>query len=492
VHGSSGVDFRRQLAERAGEKPQKKFKSSAPKGVRLAAGYTDRTKDRVDDDEDDKAKRIKALEETMKLGQIDEETFTKLRDEIAGGDISSTYLVKGLDRKLLERVKRGEDVYNNPAQDKSDAPPPDIDDEFEKIEETEVAPVVREKSVKKGEMAGREAPPQVAGVKRSRDEILAEWKAQRKAAVDAKAASLHLGSKFRKIGEKKESSRIEIDDKGREVLIVVDNEGNVKRKVRKPKAEVAAPFDDPATASNKMVVLGADVEVPEAPSSPSEDEDDDIFEGVGKEYDPLGDLDDDDTSSSEEEGEEKEERTRVKKPLKKAQRELSASSQSGGRSPSAEVSHPKPAPSARPRNYFNDKPSAEIEEETRFNPLTDKTVLAALLKTRATAEEGKVLLDPEEEARRKKRDAMLAAANRDFDDLDMGFGESRFEDAEELEEGERVKLSEWKGAGGDDDEGGERTDRAGKKRKRGPKKKKGDKNSASDVLKVLERRKGGS
>lgn len=72
--GSSGVDFARQLAERdQGERPTKKFRSSAaPKGTKLASGYRDRTQERVSVEEDEKASRVKALEEMLKLQQIDQ------------------------------------------------------------------------------------------------------------------------------------------------------------------------------------------------------------------------------------------------------------------------------------------------------------------------------------------------------------------------------------------------------------------------------------
>ena len=48
----------------------------------------------------------------MKLQQIDRPTFERLRDDIIGGDINAVHLMKGLDFKLLERVRRGEDVLS--------------------------------------------------------------------------------------------------------------------------------------------------------------------------------------------------------------------------------------------------------------------------------------------------------------------------------------------------------------------------------------------
>lgn len=72
VRGGSDVDFARQVRERnAGLQPTKakKFKSYAPKGVKLGAGYTDRAKARADgegnEDAEDKAERVKALEDQM-------------------------------------------------------------------------------------------------------------------------------------------------------------------------------------------------------------------------------------------------------------------------------------------------------------------------------------------------------------------------------------------------------------------------------------------
>lgn len=107
---SSGNDFARQLAERNAElnpSNAKKFRSSAaPKGTKLRSGYQDRTQLRTSEEEDDKAVRVKALEETLKLGQMDQATFEALRDEIVGGDVKDVHLVKGLDYKLLERVRR--------------------------------------------------------------------------------------------------------------------------------------------------------------------------------------------------------------------------------------------------------------------------------------------------------------------------------------------------------------------------------------------------
>ncbi|KAF2195195.1 hypothetical protein K469DRAFT_722475 [Zopfia rhizophila CBS 207.26] len=493
VRGNMNAEFARQLAERnAKANPAKHFKSSAPKGSKLAAGYTDRTQNRNDEDTDEKAQRIKALEESMKLGQIDRETFETLVEEITGGDIGATHLVKGLDRRLLERVRRGEVGISG--ESNKNEPVEDVEDEFEKLAEQEVAPVVREKVERKGKMA---PTPLVAGAKRTRDAILAELKAQRKAAAEAAAAEHKkrypgLGKGFRRIGENMETSRIEIDAKGREVLITTDADGKEKRKIRKQKVE-----EPPAPTENIHILDDGKTKIPQLPALAAEDEEDeDIFEGVGSNYNPLAGLDAEDDSSSDEEeseaqtskkgrvesGEEDEE---VLFPAKKLEEGVELDSRSPSKSPSLPPdTFKKPSQPFLRRSYFKDNPSTS---ETLAAPSADATVLAALKKVRTIDPESS-LLQTIEEARLRKRAAMLAAADRDMDDLDMGFGGSRFDDAEEMErEGEKVKLSEWKGAGVDEDEGHE--GRSDKKRKRGPKKKKGDKNSAADVLKVMEKQK---
>ncbi|KAI9810334.1 MAG: hypothetical protein M1827_006301 [Pycnora praestabilis] len=509
VLGSSGVDFARQLAERnqeSSDRPQKRFRSSAaPKGTKLATGYRDRTQDRISTEEDDKASRVQALEELLKLQQIDLVTFEKLRDQITGGDIAATHLVKGLDYKLLERVRKGEDVLSEPVPVEKDNGEPeksqeDVDEEFEKLEETEVAPVAKEKVIKKGEMAPPPVPIAIAGQKRSRDQILAELKASRQAAAAAKAAANPaLGPKFRKLGERKEHSRIERDEQGREVLITVDEEGRVKRKVRRTKIE-----DEDTERINGLLMpdmavkpLGMDVPEAVAPNPVIDEDDGDIFQGAGADYDPLGGLGDDDNSSSEDEegalsiDDSHSPRVEAKEPQEP--------SPSPPKNNTAEMPPPPlpSKPSQTPRNYFTTPTSQPdgSQPSTSANPLTDPAILAALKKASSItpitnpSSSSSSAANDEEAAKALRRQKLLSSHDRDADDMDMGFGSSRFEDEEDGED-KKVKLSVWGvgGKGADDAEEDGKGDGKGK-RKRGAKKRKGDKNSATDVLKVMERRK---
>ncbi|EMD84646.1 hypothetical protein COCC4DRAFT_41280 [Bipolaris maydis ATCC 48331] len=501
--GSVQADFARQLAERnAKNNPQKKAASSAPKGTKLAAGYTDRTKTRVDDEDNDIAKRIKNLEESMKLGQIDRETFEKLVQDITGGDVGTTHLVKGLDRKLLERVRRGEDVLGG--QDKKvqdeeeDADEtPDVEDAFDELAEAEIGPVVREKVEKKGEKIS--LPPPVAGVKRSRNDILKELKRQREEAAAAAAVEHEkkfptLGPGFRKINAKGETSRIETDEKGREVLIITGPDGKEKRKVKKqktepqPTPEVRHDLDDEKKPINMHNL--------HAPKK-DESEDEDIFEGVGSNYNPLADLGDGDDSDEAT----KDPQSSVPKADNGGQ--LSEGEVSGSEIETNNQESSKDAMSGAPskRDYFKSVARSTDGSQGSNVAAADATVRAALAKVRSLDENSTLLQnlgssDPSDpaakEARLKKRAAELAAADRDMEDMDMGFGASRFDDAEEMErEGEKVKLSQWKGLGaeGDEDEGEDGTRGTRKQRKRGGKKRKGDKNNADDVLHVMERQK---
>ena len=480
ISGLSGNDFSRQLAERNAElnsSGSKKFRSSAaPKGTKLGSGYQDRTQLRTSGEEDDKAVRVKALEEMVKLGQMDQSTFEKLRDEIVGGDIKDVHLVKGLDYKLLERARRGEDVLSGSVNSTSSQgqhfdnknepetePEVDVDEEFEKLEERQIQPMAKEEKSKKGEMA---PPPPVAGKKRTRDDILKELKASRAAAAE-KAKQSTLGPKFVKLGEKKERSRIERDERGREVLITVDDEGRVKRKVKKSTTEETYNGHMLLMPDKDAKPLG--MEVAPVVEAPIED-DGDIFEDVGADYNPLGDMDDSDSVDSSD--------TEDKVPAKPPE-------PSPPPKPSESETLAVPPPPGKRRNYFGDADDDEEDSNAPpTNPLTDPTILAALKKASSIKPIPSGSTNEEAAAKLERRKKMLESHDRDAEDMDFEFGSSRFGDQEDGED-KRVKLSAWGGDG--DKDGGKEEGKA--KRKRGAKKRKGDVNSAADVLKVMERRK---
>lgn len=495
VKGGIGVDFARQVRERnASQQPAKKFKTSAPKGTKFGEGYTDRAKARAEAEEngdgDDKAERVKALEEQMKLGQISQETFEALRDKITGGDLSSTHLVKGLDRQLLERVRRGEDVYGtgsstNAAQESS----PDVDDELDKLGDKDVEAVKKETVKKQGVMA----PPPVAGKKRSRDEIMAELKAQRKAAKEAReAAEPQLGERWGKVGEKKKP-RFEIDEKGREVMITVDEKGNVKKRVRKVQPPTEQVQETMRAPDASKAVLGADVSIPEPAKvaqtpAEAEDEDEDIFEGMGTDYNPLGNMDDEDSD----EDSNAEERPPAKKASKEASAEPGPGDSDGEEAPTppSKPAAAAPKPTA-PRNYFGERASEDTDTSHDHLAGIQEVLKKAAKMDPLRSGEGDSR-DPEAEARRKRHAQMLANQDRDAEDMDMGFGGSRLDDeGDGGEDGSKIKLSEWKGGaddGWEDDDG----KAGGKGKKRKPKKRKGDASNMGDIMRVIEGRKGGA
>lgn len=467
------MNFARQLRE-ANAPPAKKFKSTAvPKGAKLAAGYVDRARAREDAEEGDVAKRIKALEEMVKLGQMEQDAFERVRDEIIGGNVKNVHLVKGLDRKLLERARRGEDVFAAPStKEKEDQQKEeiDVDRALEELETKEVVPIIRTKQVDQD-------PSGVAGKKRTRDDILRDLKeARQKVTGPVEPQQQALGSRFRKVTEKLQpgGSRLEIDEKGREVLIVMEMDGTIKRKIKKTKStnetvqSASIPSAETLSAPDKAIkLLGADVVIPDrAPllPEPEENQDQDLFADVGTDYDPLAGLSESDVDAAEAEN---------------------------GKDESKAKSNPlKEQDSGAPRNYFNEKAKEEPDDVKKTSH--DADFLTAIRKAAGVAdrlhktddiEEG---LEDDEEKLKKlaRRREMLQIHDRDAEDLDLGFGSSRFDDQEDGED-RSYKLSRWKDNGGEDNAKGHDGQ---SKRKRGPKKKKGDKNNASDVLAVLERR----
>ncbi|KAI0409606.1 inosine-uridine preferring nucleoside hydrolase-domain-containing protein [Xylaria palmicola] len=464
VAGLHKSDFARQLAERnQPEKKDKRFRSSAPKGSKLAEGYVDRTQDRHSEEEDEWAARLKALEEALKKGEIDQETFDKQRSQITGGDLSSTHLVKGLDFQLLERIRKGENVYDSSEpQDGHEAPENDVDDELDRLQEEEVAAVTREKMEKKGHLS---TAPTSSSRKRTRDQILADMKAARDAAKSKEGST--LGNKFTKIGVKAPGTRIERDSRGREVMIIVDEDGNEKRKIRKMAADQPPQkTSDVMRPDPTMKPLG--MEVPDIYKSKVEDVEEgdvNIFDDVDDDYDPLAGLGDD-SDSDEDEQETSAERAKARDAEDKSRDMMLPPLQLVGHS--------------EPRNYFKDSKTGLVSSETLKGPsMSDPAIQAAFKKAASLHAIAKSSEDNEGEARAKadRRRRMLENKDRDAEDIDMGFGTSRFEDDEDLSE-QKVKLSEWgRGDEGDGHGGG-----AGSKRKRGPKKRKGDVNNAADVL----------
>jgi RED-like protein N-terminal region len=497
VAGHNKNDFSRQVAEHKrtilgdGQPQTKKFKSSpAPRGTKFAAGYQDRAALlRQQDDnagQGDKVERIKALEEMVKLQQIDETTFQKLRDEIGvGGDLESTHLVKGLDRRLLDRVKRGEDVMNTTTgalavatgkqtiDEKGPDEQQDVDQELENMLEKDVQAAKREERVKKGGMA----PPSssyVSSGQMSRDEVLNRLKASRAAAAvpgelsDAKSVESHLGSKFRKVGNgsdlpQKKKYVETFKGRRRETLIITNPDGTTKRKVRwidKIDANSDVRGGVEATARD---ALGMEVPAELAAKQKAmlekqkfeEDKDDDMFAGVGADYDPLGTVEDESDEDSKSESAAEDAATDREIELKHLQE------------------------GDQPRNYFSTIGVAEEEvRATQTAPGADPTILAAvrgaaaIRKTQEGEGSRKEAAEADSSPRGKEfLDRLRQRERENTADVDLGFGESRFGDVED-EEG-----PVW-----NDGEGGGAT-KSG--RKRGAKKRKGKKDEVGDVMAVL-------
>lgn len=434
----------------------------------------------------------------VKLEQMDIATFESLRDKIVGEDIRASHLVKGLDWKLLERVRKGEvtaaELLEPETAKKEVEKAPmakaegELEDEFEKLEGQEIQPLKKEEKTKKGEMA---PPPTVAGRKRNRDEILRELKANRLAAVQT-ARQPSLGPKFTKVGQAKETSRVEKDERGREVLITVDENGKVKRKVKRAMVEDESSMSDLLMPDKDAKPLGMKVVPIVAPPS-DDDGGGDIFDDVGDDYNPLEGIEEEGDSDESEESGKISENDDITKPT-------SSSSNTDGRSQEpVPLEEPKPSPKPqpisddqkpKPKDYFNDNQTSAfstLSSPSKSNSLSDPAILAALKKASSIAPILNSSASTDEEAAKlARRKKMLESHDRDAEDMDLDFGSSRFDDANDGED-TRVKLSVWGDDGEEEGDGGKGGGR--EKRKRAPKKRKGDANSAADVLKVIERRK---
>ncbi|KAF8250769.1 hypothetical protein K440DRAFT_653562 [Wilcoxina mikolae CBS 423.85] len=444
-------DFARQLAaHRASQQPIKKFRSSAaPKGTKFAEGYTDRAaalREAEGSIEDERVRRLEALEQLAKEGHIDREEYVK-QTKLLGGDVKSTHLVKGLDFALLQRVRRGENVMEEDSEKKEDqepeTPEEDLEEKLEKALEEEVVTVEKRKEKKRGELAPK---PQ------TRAEILAELKRSRQAAKEAAQPS--LGSKFKKIGERKE--RIEETEDGVKVKHFVGADGKVKRKVKRSDKERQARAEGSPPRETRVMGM-MPPPLPGVQVQQEEDEDGDIFAGAA-EYDPLAALGDDDNDS---------ESTDTEPPKRQKQE---------GPQPGAEV-EPNEAMPPPPRpmvNYFNES-TADSDSDTYKPPASASDLLSSNPELAAALQKASKLAPihtKEEEERERRRKALMEAHERDSYDIDMGFGGST-------------------NFGDDDEDEGLEKKEAGKKRKRGGgSKKKGDKNSADVVGKIVEEKYG--
>ncbi|EXJ53819.1 hypothetical protein A1O7_09155 [Cladophialophora yegresii CBS 114405] len=443
------TDYRK---EHVGQPPTKKLKSSAPKGTKLGSGYEDRTlarREGADDAEttDDKQKRLKALEEMYKLQQIDEATLENLKSEIGiGGDLNSTHLVKGLDWKLLERVRRGDDLNSPPQPEKNkEKAKVDLDEELDHMLEKEVQAVDRNLG-KQQDDAGMEVDQPT-----TRDEILRRLKESRAQKQQGAPPEPALGDRFKKVASDNPNKRKfteVVNGRRREVLLITNKDGTTKRKTR-----WIDMGDTPDSAEKQPLGMEVPAEFVARQQAlttrdEAEDEDDDIFQGVS-DYNPLAGID----SDSEDEDHDKSE------PAARKEKDPSSST-------------------SKPRNYFATSNQDE-EAEDRTNPiLKDPTLLSALKRAAGlqrhddSASNQALDSDPTRAAKQQQLLERLKEQNRaDAADLDLGFGESRFGDDED-EDGPA-----WEDGEGSSKKSG---------RKRGPKKRKGDKDNVNDVMAAMQ------
>ena len=497
--------FARQLAER-GEPPEKKAKANAPKGVKLPSQYRDRAKERAHQEDDEGSES----QQRWFMGDGDGETQAL--------PVRKT----GLDLELLAKSREGADAVQlivaalqtrlTPKADEaanSVDPPQDdgaIEEAFDELEERDVVAREQRKTEKKGNLA---PPPSTSSsdaipTKRSRNDILAEFRKNRSALRSAALSEPKLGAKFRAIGAASTQPRIEKDSRGREVLITVDSDGVTKRRVRKRPQEVPSFVAEP-----EAVILGEDVSAHAIAQSTAvkraaeelerAEAEADIFAGAG-EYEPLG------GDSSEEDATP---RIGDSKPATVPAKIADPTDREGGRNYFGDAIPPVSSSIAE-KLRLDSTPRAVIRKPPQAKKLSSSSAPSAP----ASDAESPDVTDSESETRpsRTERERLLLqrlqgdGTDRDAQDLDLGFGSSFVEDAEDGEgdgRGEkRVKLSRWEGLVGkeDGDGGAARGGRGGARGARGRgaakakekgkgKNEKGESNGAAEVLRVMAGRK---
>ena len=472
-------DLLRQVSEHTrqtnGEPPKKRFKTvAAPRGTKLGQGYQDRTNLRQgsEDAQTDREKKLKDLEEMWKKEKIDRATFEKLRDQMGiGGDVGSTHLVKGLDFKLLERVKRGEDLNEVATKTDQHEGSANLDDELDTVLDKEITAQQRDEAKTERRTAKESPESQVL----TRDEILRRLKISRGANSTAVAAEPDQGHRFKKIAatnkpDKKKFVEV-VNGRRREVLVITDKQGKTKRKSRWLDPEGAATNTNAAPLGMEVPADIAAKHKAAIDQATIEEEDDDIFQGVGIDYDPLKDIESDsDNDVPQEKTEQKQDNNAVDDVETKR------------------------------RNYFSTATPDEYPD-AKANPLTKDPTLMAALKRAAAIRHSDEDKDKDQANRNTAENTEQGSATsakhtaflqklkqrerEDARDMDFGFGESRFGDDDD----EDGPLDEYEGEGeGESGKGGGQK----QQRKRAPKKRKGDKNNVADVMSVLEGRKKGS
>jgi len=480
---------------------------------------------------DEREAKIQTLTAQYRNAEISEAEYNALREEIVGskGDLESTHLVRGLDRRLLNNVRTG--LVNGTGEADADE---GVEDEFEKLEQQEVATVQRTTAKKESETSVRTEESTVdghgpAGVKRSRDALLAEMKSKRAADQAARlAARPDLGNQFKSI-ETKKAPKVIIDKKGREVIITKDEEGRIKKKVRKVDI---SDQTRPTKFLDEGVIVPARVVDEDTGLNENEADEGNMFEDVDDDYNPLGNVEEEDDNDDNDnddhhhhgvdEEECGEEKSNIKDNLTFTKRDVRADhigeeqgSQSATKNPS----------DVQPRNYFSHSKTSDLaipsESNTSTNPFQDPAFLSAITRASELAKfkmhlgdktnmhdnvdinNGVTEIEDEassrieihhrdEQARLiKKREMLLSNSNRDLDDMDLGFGGDAYGEDDDDEGGhQRGQLREWKGLGNDEGQKVKANKKKGKhsNKEDNVKSKKG-KPDAKEVMEVLKKRK---
>lgn len=231
------------------------IKRARPTKSLLAEGYTDRAKTRLlqtntttTSAENDKEQAILDLKDQLSRKVISHKAYLEATQAFGTGDVESSGMVRGLDKKLLQRVRDGEDVF---------AKPVDQDEAEEALDQALLNSSSSSRSVK--------------AATTSRDTVLAAFQNKFKPVVKTNPDG----------GTTTET----IEEGGKKVKIIRDSSGQiVKKLVKKSKCVAPSPIVEQPPRELVSSVRETQTE------AIMEQDELDIFEDAGTDYDPLSAL----------------------------------------------------------------------------------------------------------------------------------------------------------------------------------------------------------
>lgn len=262
----------------------------------LAKGYTDRAKQRNHDPVlEAEQERIDNLKTQLKQKEITHREYLERVETFASGEFQGAGMVRGLDRKLLERVRAGEDVLDQRTQAEKDS----VDDALEAALDQHLT------ADKKEDSKLTTTTTTTSPVKPNRASVLAGMKRTQSvkgAYTSADTAPRSIDSKFKPLLKRNKDGTLTETrfEAGKKIKIIRDANGTiVKKLVKKTDPHVKdSPVISMTTTKSSTSTPAAPLTVqPDIAAIEPYEDDGDIFSDAG-EYDPFTTSGKDDTAKT--------------------------------------------------------------------------------------------------------------------------------------------------------------------------------------------------